>query len=76
MQLALFLIAERAKGPTSQWSGYIATLPAVSPVPLFWSPPQMALLDGTQLQNSVEGYRHAPSLCTALGGSGILVWFT
>lgn len=57
--MALFVVAERAKGAASQWHGYISTLPATPQSPLFWSPEQLALLAGTQLEQSVEGYRRA-----------------
>ena len=50
-------MSERAKGADSEWAGYLASLPEQPESPLFWTPDQMALLDGTQLQQSVEGYR-------------------
>ena len=56
-QLALFLVAERAKGADSEWAGYLASLPVRPQTPLFWTPDQLALLDGTQLQQSLDGYR-------------------
>ena len=57
LQLALLLVAERAKGADSAWAGYLASLPERPESPLFWTPEQLALLDGTQLQQSIEGYR-------------------
>ncbi len=66
LQLALFLVAERAKGADSEWAGYLASLPDQPESPLFWTPDQMVLLDGTQLQQSVEGYRCALKLVPPL----------
>ena len=57
LQLALFLVAERAKGADSEWAGYLASLPDQPESPLFWTPRQLELLDGTQLLQSIEGYR-------------------
>jgi len=57
LQLALFLVAEKAKGAGSQWAGYLASLPDRPQSPLFWTAEQLVLLDGTQLQQSLDGYR-------------------
>jgi len=59
LQLALFLLAERA-APRSPWRPYLDALPAACGAPLFWSDAELAELEGTQVLTSVRGYRRAP----------------
>lgn len=56
LQVALFLISERAAGGGSAWAPYIQTLPEQPPSPLFWGSAERELLAGTQLLQSLESY--------------------
>jgi len=60
LQLALFLLAERA-APRSPWRPYLDALPDACGAPLFWSDAELAELEGTQVLTSVRGYRRAPA---------------
>ncbi len=60
LQLALFLLAERA-APRSPWRPYLDALPEECGAPLFWSDAELAELEGTQVLTSVRGYRRAPA---------------
>lgn len=44
MQLALWLIAEEARGADSKWAAYVATLPETVDVPALWPSAQLELL--------------------------------
>lgn len=57
LQLALFLLHERAKGGASEWAAYIAALPAAPDTPVLWSEGELAELQGSQLLGLVQGYR-------------------
>jgi hypothetical protein len=57
LQLALLLLHERSKGSSSPYKGYIDALPPVLNTPLFWTDEELALLEGTQLQQSVMAYK-------------------
>lgn len=61
LQLALLLLAERAAGSSSKLGPYLTALTGPSSVlmrsPLFWSEEELQLLQGTQLLESVRGYR-------------------
>lgn len=56
MQVALFLISERAAGGASPWASYVQALPDEPPSPLFWGAAERELLAGTQLLQSLESY--------------------
>lgn len=56
LQVALFLISERAAGSASPWAAYLQMLPEAPPSPLFWNAPERDLLAGTQLLQSLEAY--------------------
>ena len=57
LQIALFLLYERQQGPASSWRGYISSLPAQVDTPLSWSKNDLAALQGSQLESSLQGYR-------------------
>jgi [ribulose-bisphosphate carboxylase]-lysine N-methyltransferase len=61
LQLALLLLAERAAGSSSKLGPYLTGLTDPSSVlmrsPLFWSEEELQLLQGTQLLESVRGYK-------------------
>ena len=44
-QLALWLVAEEAKGAESPWANYITLLPRTVATPLHWSPEQVPNVD-------------------------------
>eukprot|EP00878_Enallax_costatus_P013966 GHUV01014605.1.p1 GENE.GHUV01014605.1~~GHUV01014605.1.p1 ORF type:complete len:347 (+),score=91.08 GHUV01014605.1:276-1316(+) len=56
LQLALVLLAERA-APGSRLRSYISSLPSQLDSPVFWSEKELQLLQGTQLLESVMGYK-------------------
>lgn len=56
LQLALLLLAERSN-PGSKLQPYISSLPSQLDSPLFWSDEELRLLQGTQLLESVMGYK-------------------
>lgn len=56
-QVALFLVAERFGGSSSEWGAYVQALPASTGSPLFWSDVQLAQLKGTQLLDNLLGYK-------------------
>lgn len=56
LQIALFLLHERSKSPSS-WQQYLDSIPAEPDVPLFWTNEELSELQGTQLLSSIEGYR-------------------
>ena len=56
LQIALFLLVERAAGDGSPWAGYIQALPQQPQSPMFWSAEERQQLDCTQLLESLEGY--------------------
>ncbi len=56
LQICLYLLHEQSK-QSSAWGPYIASLPKEVDLPLFWSEQELQELQGTQLLNSVEGYR-------------------
>ena len=57
MGLAVALMYERSLGERSGWSAYLATLPQREPLPVTWAEPQLALLRGTALPESVAADR-------------------
>lgn len=56
LQLALFLLFGLSDRK-SDWSDYLLSLPSSLNVPLLWEEQQLALLEGTQLLSTVQGYR-------------------
>lgn len=56
LQLALLLIAERSN-PGSKMQPYISSLPTQMNSPLFWTDEELRMLQGTQLLESVMGYK-------------------
>lgn len=56
IQIALFLLSERARGHNSPWSAYVQALPSHPPSPLLWPQDARKLLESTQLLQSLEGY--------------------
>ena len=60
LQICLYLLHEQSK-QSSAWGPYLASLPKEVDLPLFWSEQELQELQGTQLLNSVEGYRCSPS---------------
>lgn len=56
LQLALLLLAERANS-SSRLRPYISSLPSQPDSPLFWTDEEVQLLQGTQLLESVLGYK-------------------
>lgn len=59
LAIALFLLAERAKGAASAWAPYIAGLPADSGSPVQWGEADLAELAGTQALQTAQAYRRA-----------------
>jgi hypothetical protein len=59
LQVALFLIGERAAGSASPWAAYIGTLPEQPPSPLLWGAAERDLLASTQLLQSLLSYECA-----------------
>lgn len=59
LQVALFLISERAAGSASPWAAYINTLPERPPSPMFWGAAERELLAGTQLLQTLQSYECA-----------------
>lgn len=62
LQLALLLLAERGSSGKQQQQPYLAALTSSSSSshlnsPLFWSEEELQLLQGTQLLESVRGYK-------------------
>lgn len=45
-----------ARGASSKWAAYVATLPETLDAPLFWTSEQLAELQGTQLLQNAAGY--------------------
>ena len=45
---------EQARGTDSPWHGYLKTLPDSEPLPIFWSPEDVELLAGTELEEMLE----------------------
>lgn len=68
MALALFLLAERAKGPASRWVPYISSLPADSGSPVQWADADLAELRGTQVLQTAQAYR-----CGGERGQGVAI---
>lgn len=56
LQLVLFIMSQRT-APASEWAPYLSCLPSPPATPLFWSAQQQALLQGSQLLESLEGYK-------------------
>ncbi|KAL3159238.1 hypothetical protein ABBQ32_011210 [Trebouxia sp. C0010 RCD-2024] len=56
LQLALFILFGLAD-QKSDWSDYLLSLPSSFSVPLLWEEQELALLEGTQLLSTVQGYR-------------------
>ncbi|WIA29476.1 hypothetical protein OEZ86_011977 [Tetradesmus obliquus] len=56
LQLTLLLLAEKGQ-PGSSLSQYISSLPSQPNSPLFWSDEELQMLEGTQLLESVMGYK-------------------
>jgi hypothetical protein len=56
LQLTLLLLAEKGQ-PGSSLSQYISSLPSQPNSPLFWSDEELQMLEGTQLLDSVLGYK-------------------
>lgn len=56
LQLALYLLLCRQQA-NSPLSDYVDSLPESLDVPLLWTDAQLALLEGTQILSTVEGYR-------------------
>eukprot|EP00879_Flechtneria_rotunda_P027161 GHRR01029036.1.p1 GENE.GHRR01029036.1~~GHRR01029036.1.p1 ORF type:complete len:413 (+),score=108.05 GHRR01029036.1:175-1413(+) len=56
LQLALLLLVEKAN-PGSKLQQYISSLPSQPNSPLFWSDDELQLLQGTQLLESILGYK-------------------
>lgn len=52
--LALWLIAERARGSGSEWAAFIATLPETTMNPMLWSPADRELLKGSPARMNAE----------------------
>lgn len=59
LALALFLLAERSKGPASRWAPYLAALPADSGSPVQWAEADLAELAGSQALQTAQAYRCA-----------------
>jgi [ribulose-bisphosphate carboxylase]-lysine N-methyltransferase len=62
LQIAVFLIAERARllaggAPSSPFSAYVASLPEELDTPLAWSEAELAELEGTQVLATALSYR-------------------
>lgn len=58
LQIALFLVAERA-APSSQFNAYISCLSSQPNLLTFWNDSELRELQGTQLLESLEGYKYA-----------------
>lgn len=58
LQVALLLVHERfVLGGKGAWGPYVGSLPAAPPSPLFWTQEQLGMLQGTQVLESLQGYR-------------------
>lgn len=59
VKLCVYLMAERAAGPSSPLSAYLSAAPGPEghPSPLFWTEAELAEIKGTQLMDKVQGYR-------------------
>lgn len=57
LQLALYLLAEKASPSGGPLQGYLASLPAQLESPLFWSEEELALLQGTQVMENMQAYK-------------------
>ena len=56
LQLALFILFGLSDR-SCEWSDYLRSLPSSFNVPLLWDEQELALLEGTQLLSTVQGYR-------------------
>jgi hypothetical protein len=56
LQLTLLLLAEKGN-PGSKIAAYVNSMPSQPNSPLFWSDEQLQMLQGTQLLESVQGYK-------------------
>ena len=56
LQLALFILFGLSDR-NCEWSDYLHSLPSSFNVPLLWDEQELALLEGTQLLSTVQGYR-------------------
>lgn len=56
LQLALFLLFGLSDSDC-EWSDYLHSLPTSFNVPMLWEEQELALLEGTQLLSTVQGYR-------------------
>lgn len=60
LQLALYILHCRTVRDSPD-SGYLLSLPTSLDVPVLWTDQELALLEGTQIASTVEGYRcHKP----------------
>jgi len=57
VQIALLLVHERFVAPSQEWGAYASALPATPRGPLFWNEQQLAMVKGTQLMESLQGYK-------------------
>ena len=57
VQLALLLVHERFVSASPAWGPYVASLPLKPSTPLFWTEEQSSMLQGTQMMESLQGYR-------------------
>ena len=62
LQLALFLLHERAmgragRGSSEPYAGYVMSLPTDPLLPLVWSEEELRWLEGTQLLDTLRSYR-------------------
>lgn len=58
LQITLALVAERfGSSSNPEFKAYVDSLPSSTNSPLFWSDEQLQMIQGTQLLESVMGYR-------------------
>jgi len=57
LQIALILLAEKFGSGKSEWAAFISSLPEQLDSPLFWNEEQLGMIKGTQLLQSVMGYK-------------------
>lgn len=57
ISIALFLLREKALGPSSPWFPYLRILPRSTNSPIFWSDEELLEIQGTQLLSTTEGVK-------------------
>ena len=72
--LYLFMVAEAAKGARSHWAPYFATSPTHFDDPLWFTPAQRRLLEGSNLEAALQLDEAMLSTCYAACFPGLHAW--